>query len=48
MTEPINPPMSSPARIFELSCAFWNTRILLSAAEVGIFSALGEGPETAE
>lgn len=48
MTELIKAPPVSPARIFELSCAYWNTRILLSAAEVGIFSALDQAPETAQ
>ena len=34
----------SPDRILELSSAYWASRTLLSAAEVGLFAALSAGP----
>jgi precorrin-6B methylase 2 len=35
---------SSPAAIFQLGSAFWGAKTLLSAVELGVFSALGDGP----
>jgi SAM-dependent methyltransferase len=43
----IQPPPVAPAKIYELSCAYWNTQVLLSAAQLGIFAMLGNGPATA-
>lgn len=36
----------SPARIMEVGMAFWPSKVLLSAAEIGIFTELGSGPKT--
>lgn len=41
-------PPFAPNKIYELSCAYWGTRVLLSADEVGVFGLLGEGPATPE
>jgi predicted transcriptional regulator len=38
----------APDRIFELSGAYWASRTLLSAVDLGVFAALAEGPLTAE
>jgi hypothetical protein len=46
---PANSPIApSPARIFELARAFWASKTLLSAVELGTFGALAEGPMSAE
>jgi hypothetical protein len=34
----------SPAAIFQLGSAFWGAKTLLSAVELGVFTALGDGP----
>jgi hypothetical protein len=36
----------SPARIMEVGMAFWPAKVLLSAVELGIFTALGAGSMT--
>lgn len=36
----------SPARILELGMAFWGSKALLSAVELGLFSILAQGPRT--
>ena len=36
----------TPARILETGMAFWSSKALLSAVELGLFSALGDGPQT--
>lgn len=33
-----------PDRIFEIGYAFWKSKALLSAVELGVFTALGDGP----
>jgi hypothetical protein len=38
----------SPARIMEVGLAFWPSKTLLSAVEVGVFTALGGGAMTGE
>lgn len=35
---------SSPAAIFQLGSAFWGAKTLLSAVELGVFTALGDWP----
>lgn len=35
---------ASPAAILQLGSAFWGSKTLLSAVELGVFTALGEGP----
>ena len=38
----------SPARIMETGMAFWPSKVLLSAVEIGVFTALADGPLTGE
>jgi len=37
-------PNLTPARILETATAFWPSKVLLSAVELGLFTALGGGP----
>src|SRR5688500_14727882 len=37
-----------PARIMQLGSAFWGSKTLLSAVELGLFTALAAGPLDAE
>src|SRR6185295_13667877 len=39
-------PTVSPARIMEVGMAFWPSKVLLSAVEVGVFTALADKPMT--
>jgi len=39
---------ASPDRILQLGLAFWGSKTLLSAVELGVFSELSNGPLTAE
>jgi SAM-dependent methyltransferase len=34
----------SPDHIFDIGFAFWKSKVLLSAVELGVFTALGKGP----
>ena len=34
----------TPARILETATAFWPAKVLLSAVELGLFTALANGP----
>src|SRR5262245_48711235 len=43
MTTPLN-----PARILETATAFWPAKVLLSGVELGLFSALANGPTNNE
>jgi hypothetical protein len=45
-TAPAAAAAPSPARILETGMAFWSSKLLLSAVELGLFSLLGEGPKT--
>src|SRR5690606_38335997 len=36
----------SPARILETATAFWPSKVLLSAIELGVFTQLAQGPMT--
>ncbi|GAA1774675.1 methyltransferase [Actinomadura chokoriensis] len=52
MTAPTDTPAASappfpPAKIYELSTAFWHSKMLVSASELGVFAQLAEGPATA-
>ncbi|MGB8277994.1 MAG: methyltransferase [Methylovirgula sp.] len=38
----------SPAGIMQLGTAFWGSKVLLSAVELGLFSALAGGPQSLE
>jgi SAM-dependent methyltransferase len=38
----------TPEKIMELACAFWASKTLLSAVELGLFSELAKGPANAE
>ncbi len=38
----------SPERILQLGLGFWGSKALLSAVELGLFSELARGPQTAE
>ncbi|OAI30184.1 methyltransferase [Methylosinus sp. R-45379] len=38
----------SPEKILGLGFAFWNSKVLLSAVELGLFTVLAEGPADAE
>jgi len=38
----------NPGAILQLGLGFWGSKTLLSAVELGVFSALGPGPRTAE
>jgi hypothetical protein len=38
----------TPDRILQLGLAFWGSKTLLSAAELGVFTKLGDGPLAAE
>ncbi len=38
----------SPEKILGLGLGFWNSKALLSAVELGLFTALAEGPADAE
>ena len=38
----------TPQRILEIGMGFWPAKVLLSAVEVGVFSALGTSAKTAE
>ena len=40
------PMQATPARILEVGMAFWSSKALLSAVELGLFSLLTEGPQT--
>ena len=35
----------SPEKILQTGLAFWASKTLLSAVEIGVFSELAEGPE---
>ena len=35
---------ATPDRILELGFAFWGSKTLLSAVELGVFTVLGDGP----
>src|SRR5687768_13994656 len=39
-------PALAPDRILEVGMAFWSSKTLLSAVELGLFSLLGHGPRT--
>jgi O-methyltransferase domain/Dimerisation domain len=41
-------PHPTPERILQLGLAFWGSKTLLSAIELGVFSALADGPRDAE
>ena len=41
-------PELSPARLMEVGMAFWPSKVLLSAIELGVFTALGRRPMTGE
>jgi hypothetical protein len=38
----------APDRLMELATAYWTSRVLLSAVEVGVFTALADGPLSGE
>lgn len=40
------PPDLTPGRILEVGMAFWSSKALLSAVELGLFSLLADGPQT--
>jgi DNA-binding IclR family transcriptional regulator len=39
-------PQPTPASILQLGLGFWGSKTLLSACEIGLFSALAAGPLT--
>ena len=39
---------TNPGSILQLGLAFWGSKTLLSAVELGLFSELAHGPRTAE
>jgi len=41
-------PQLTPARILETATAFWPSKVLLSAVELGVFTELASGPLSAE
>jgi hypothetical protein len=41
------PPLPSPDHILQVGMGFWASKTLLSAVELGLFSALADGPRTA-
>src|SRR5512139_3322272 len=43
--KPMNP-QPTPARILETATAFWPSKVLLSAIELGVFTELASGPRT--
>ncbi|MCW3476776.1 acetylserotonin O-methyltransferase [Limobrevibacterium gyesilva] len=45
-SEPLAPDAVSPAGIMQLGMAFWGSKTLLSAVELGVFTALATGPKT--
>src|SRR4051794_15574157 len=45
---PEQPPQPTPQAIMELGSAFWASKTLLSAVELGLFSELAAGPLDAE
>ncbi|GAA2102480.1 methyltransferase [Actinomadura alba] len=47
MTTPTHAPPFPPAKIYRLSTAFWHSKVILSASDLGVFAQLGEGPATA-
>jgi hypothetical protein len=47
-TEPAAPPHATPAGILQLGLAFWGSKTLLSAVELGVFSELADGPASLE
>ncbi|MGA0609270.1 methyltransferase [Caldimonas sp. KR1-144] len=42
------PTLPNPDRILDTGLAFWRSKTLLAAVELGVFTALGDGPLTAE
>ncbi|HZZ47946.1 MAG TPA: methyltransferase [Pseudonocardia sp.] len=46
LTEPVA--AAGPNRIFEMASAYWASRTLLSAVDLGVFAALAEGPLSGE
>ena len=47
-TETLPPPVPTPDHILHTGMAFWRAKALLSAVELGLFTALADGPLTAE
>jgi len=41
-------PELTPARVMEVGMAFWPSKVLLSAIDLGVFTALGKSPMTGE
>src|SRR5882672_2249837 len=51
LTEPVEsaaPGTLSPERMVRLGYGFWDAKVLLSAVELGVFSALARGPLPAD
>lgn len=45
---PSGPAVLNPASILQTGLAFWPAKVLLSAVELGVFTALGKGPLSGE
>lgn len=48
MTSPVQAPPFAPAKVYALSTAFWQTKLIMTAGELEIFARLAEGPATVE
>jgi SAM-dependent methyltransferase len=46
MTTPVQAPPFAPAKVYRLSTAFWQTKLIMTASEVGLFAQLADGPAT--
>lgn len=46
MTTPVQAPPFPPAKVYTLSTAFWQTKMIGTASELGIFAQLADGPKT--
>lgn len=46
MTTPTTAPPFAPAKVYELSTAFWQTKLIMTASELGVFARLADGPAT--
>jgi 8-O-methyltransferase len=48
MSTPPEAPPFAPAKIYALSTAFWHSRMIVTASDLGVFAALGDHPATAD
>ncbi|WP_131737002.1 methyltransferase [Actinomadura roseirufa] len=48
MTTPTQAPPFPPAKVYALSTAFWQTKLIMTASQLGVFEKLSTGPASLE